>query len=151
MSSLTGRPNPCRETKFSGANGDREIFIFPVQLTSSRNGNLTRLIHTLLYKVMAIHTQVVVLLLLITGIKGKCCQSCDCARSRDSIWVLVLRLCVAKDEGQIVFIRFAEAYQPRELDTQKRHVHSYFLPKGRQTVSKVTPTYMHRHTSDTLV
>ena len=29
--------------KFSGANGDREIVIFPVQLTSSRMiGNLTR-------------------------------------------------------------------------------------------------------------
>ena len=39
--------NPFRETKFSGANGDkREIFIFPVQLTTSRIGNLTRLIHT---------------------------------------------------------------------------------------------------------
>ena len=25
-----------RETKFSGANGDREIFIFPVQLTTCR-------------------------------------------------------------------------------------------------------------------
>ena len=35
------------ETKFSGANGDREIFIFPVQLTTSRIGNLTRLTHTL--------------------------------------------------------------------------------------------------------
>ena len=23
------RPNPSRETKFSGANGDREVFIFP--------------------------------------------------------------------------------------------------------------------------
>ena len=42
-----GRPNPSRETKVSGANGDREIFIFPVQLTTSRIGNLTRLIHTL--------------------------------------------------------------------------------------------------------
>ena len=39
--------NPSRETKFSGANGDREIFIFPVQLTTCRIGNLTRLIHTL--------------------------------------------------------------------------------------------------------
>ena len=29
------------------ANRDREIFIFPVQLTTSRIGNLTRLIHTL--------------------------------------------------------------------------------------------------------
>ena len=36
----TGRPNMSRETKFSGANGDREIFIFPVQLTTSRIGNL---------------------------------------------------------------------------------------------------------------
>ena len=34
---------------------DRRIFIFPVQLTTSRIGNRTRLIHTLLY-VMTIHT-----------------------------------------------------------------------------------------------
>ena len=34
--------------------GNRGIFIFPVQLTTSRIGNLTRLIHTLLY-VMTIH------------------------------------------------------------------------------------------------
>ena len=33
--------------KFSGANADREICIFPVQLTTCRIGNLTRLIHTL--------------------------------------------------------------------------------------------------------
>ena len=39
-------PNLSRETKFSGANTDREIFIFPVQLTACRIGNLTRLIHT---------------------------------------------------------------------------------------------------------
>ena len=49
------RLNPSRETKFSGTHGDRGIFIFPVQLTTSRIGNLTRLIHTLLY-VMTIHT-----------------------------------------------------------------------------------------------
>ena len=42
-------------TKFSGTHGDRGMFIFPVQLTTSRIGNLTRLIHTLLY-VMTIHT-----------------------------------------------------------------------------------------------
>ena len=42
-----GLPNPSRETKFSGANGDRETFIFLVQLTTSRIGNLTRLILTL--------------------------------------------------------------------------------------------------------
>ena len=42
------------ETKFSGANGDVEMFIFPVQLTTNRIGNLTRPIHTLLY-VMAIY------------------------------------------------------------------------------------------------
>ena len=38
-----------RETKFSGANGDMEMFIFPVQLTTSRIGNLNRLTHTLPY------------------------------------------------------------------------------------------------------
>ena len=43
----TGLPNPSRETKFSGANADREIFISPVQLITSRIGNLTRLIPTL--------------------------------------------------------------------------------------------------------
>ena len=44
-----GRLKPSRETKFSGTHGNRGIFIFPVQLTTSRIGNLTRLIHTLLY------------------------------------------------------------------------------------------------------
>ena len=43
----TAEPNPSRETKFSGANADREVFSFPVQLTTSRIDNLTRLIHTL--------------------------------------------------------------------------------------------------------
>ena len=36
-----GLPNPSRETKFSGANANREILLFPVQLTTSRIGNLT--------------------------------------------------------------------------------------------------------------
>ena len=40
-------PNPSRETKFSGANGDREIFIFPVQLNTCKIGKFIRLIHTL--------------------------------------------------------------------------------------------------------
>ena len=39
----------------TGANGDREICICPVQLTTSRIGNLTRLIHTLAIRV-TIHT-----------------------------------------------------------------------------------------------
>ena len=42
------RPNPSREIKFSGADGDRKTFISPVQLTTRRIGNPTRLIHTLL-------------------------------------------------------------------------------------------------------
>ena len=42
-----GMPNPSRETKFSGASANRKICIFPVQLTTSRIGNLTRIIHTL--------------------------------------------------------------------------------------------------------
>ena len=33
------RLNPFRETKFLGTHGDREILIFPVQLTTSRIGN----------------------------------------------------------------------------------------------------------------
>ena len=37
-------PNSSRETKFSGTHGDREILCFSVQLTTSRIGNLTRLI-----------------------------------------------------------------------------------------------------------
>ena len=41
-----GRPNLSPETKISGANGDREISVFPVQLSTSRID--TRLIHTLL-------------------------------------------------------------------------------------------------------
>ena len=46
-----------RERDPSTPHGDRGIFIFPVQLTTSRIGNLTRLIHTLLY-VMTIHTYI---------------------------------------------------------------------------------------------
>ena len=46
---------PVWRDQFSDAYGDRGIFIFLVQLTTSRISNLTRLIHTLLY-VMTIHT-----------------------------------------------------------------------------------------------
>ena len=42
-----GLPNPSRETKFSGANADREILFFPVQLNTSRIRKLARLILTL--------------------------------------------------------------------------------------------------------
>ena len=38
-------------------NADREIFVFPVQLTTSRIGNLTRLIHILVIFV-TIHTHI---------------------------------------------------------------------------------------------
>ena len=37
-------PQSLNDSKFSGTNSDREIFIFPVQLTTCRIGNLTRLI-----------------------------------------------------------------------------------------------------------
>ena len=56
----TGRLDPFRETKFSGANKNREMFIFPVELTTSRIGNLTRLIysaicdHTYMYLEMSL-------------------------------------------------------------------------------------------------
>ena len=45
----TGRSNPPRETKFSAATGDRKKTIFPVRLTMTRIGNVTRLIYSLLY------------------------------------------------------------------------------------------------------
>ena len=47
--------SPSRQIKFSGAYGDRGILFFPVQLTTSRIGSLTRLIHALLY-VITIYT-----------------------------------------------------------------------------------------------
>ena len=58
MSRLTrdGTIDSSRETKFSGANGDRKMVIFVVQLATNRIGNLTRLIHTLLYVMTIIHT-----------------------------------------------------------------------------------------------
>ena len=68
----TGLPNPFRETKFSGANRDREILIFPVQLTTSRIGNnLTRLILTLLLYVMTIHTYIHIYYIQKMTIKGQ--------------------------------------------------------------------------------
>ena len=50
-------PHTSRETKFSGANGDRELSIFPIQLTTSRIGNLTQLIFLSRYG-MSIHTYI---------------------------------------------------------------------------------------------
>ena len=57
MSRLTrdGTAKSSCETKLSGVNGDREKNSFPVQLTTSRIGNLTRLIYTLAICV-TIHT-----------------------------------------------------------------------------------------------
>ena len=48
-----GLPKSSGVTKISGTNehADMEIFIFPVELTTSRVGNLTRLIHPLLHDV----------------------------------------------------------------------------------------------------
>ena len=62
-----GRPNPSRETTFSGANGDREIFIFPVKRTTSRICNHTRLIHSLL-NVLTIRPQQSVFLYQISSV-----------------------------------------------------------------------------------
>ena len=58
MSRVTwdGTAEPVREAKFSVVNGDRKIFILSLQLTTSRIGSLTRLIHTLLYVILYIHT-----------------------------------------------------------------------------------------------
>ena len=51
-----GPNEPSRETKFLGGNGDREKIMPPVQLTTSRIGNLTWLINNTLLKVLKIHT-----------------------------------------------------------------------------------------------
>ena len=60
MSRLTrgGTVNPFRETKLSGTYRDRGIIIFPVQLTTSRIGNLTRLIHSLLSAIQYVMTYI---------------------------------------------------------------------------------------------
>ena len=61
-----GLPNRSRETKFSGAKADREIFIYPAQLTTSRIGNLTRLIHitiAICIRTMTIHTYYTLILI----------------------------------------------------------------------------------------
>ena len=50
-----------RDQKFPGANWDRELFIFLVQLTTSRIGNLTRLI-LILWPYVTIHTYIVFLI-----------------------------------------------------------------------------------------
>ena len=42
-----GRPNPSRD-KFSGANADGENIHLPCSATTSRIGNLSRLIHSLI-------------------------------------------------------------------------------------------------------
>ena len=58
MSKLTrdGTAEPLsRNQIFSGANGDRETIIFPVQLTTSRIDILAQLIHTFAISV-TIHT-----------------------------------------------------------------------------------------------
>ena len=61
MSRLTrdGTAEPVSRDQFLlGATADREMFIFSVQLTTSRIGNLTRLIHTLSLSYMTKHTVV---------------------------------------------------------------------------------------------
>ena len=69
----TGRPNPSREIKFSGANGDREIFIFHVQLTTSMIGHPTRVIGYLLHA-MTIKIYI------------RICVNNNCPSDHKSIW-----------------------------------------------------------------
>ena len=54
---LDGTAEPVLRDQILRHVRDRGIFVFPVQLTTSRIGNLTRLIHTLLY-VMTTHTYI---------------------------------------------------------------------------------------------
>ena len=56
-----GTAEPISRHQVLSANADMEMFIFPVQLTTSRIGNLTRLIHTFAVCV-TIHSSMVVAL-----------------------------------------------------------------------------------------
>ena len=51
-----GRLKSSRETTFSGAYGDKEMLFFPVQLNTSRIGNLTSVHPYSILYVMTIHT-----------------------------------------------------------------------------------------------
>ena len=59
-----GTAEASRETEFSGANGDREILIFPVQLTTSKIGKLTPVDPYSFYKLcVTIHTSYIHIIL----------------------------------------------------------------------------------------
>ena len=82
----------------SGANADREIFIFSVQLTTSRIGNLTRLILLLRY-MMNIHT---------------CTHTCVCCVCVAIPFILDVRLVdasagVTQEEGHKGFLHLPSA------------------------------------------
>ena len=62
------RLNSYDTTSFSGTHGDRGMFIFPVQLTTSRIGNLTD-IHTYIHTY--IHLQCIVVRYYCTGMHYK--------------------------------------------------------------------------------
>ena len=49
--------NLSREINFSGANEEREIFIFYFQLTTSRTDDITRWLSLLLLNVISMHTR----------------------------------------------------------------------------------------------
>ena len=55
-----GLPSPSRETKFSGANGDKELFIFPVQLADrEQDWHLAQLLMVIHINKLYVHTAVV--------------------------------------------------------------------------------------------
>ena len=89
-----GRLNPSSEAKFSGTHEDRGIFIFPVQLTTSMIGNLTRLIHTLLY-VMTIHIH--------TYIHTECmCSPTTTVKTSYCAWCPLLRTILKRELNRVL-------------------------------------------------
>ena len=70
-----GTAEPVSRDQFSGANGDRKILIFPVQLTTGRVGNLTRLIHTHAVSYMSTHTFIHTLRAVYTAKSGNLFES----------------------------------------------------------------------------
>ena len=83
MSRLTrdGTAEPVSRDQILGANADREIFIFCVQLTKSMIGNLTRLIHitlalcvTRLYGWLYYNVPIIFITFNIISMKKRLCQ-----------------------------------------------------------------------------
>ena len=127
--------NLSRETKFSGANGDREIFIFSVQLTTSRIGNLTRLILNLAICV-TIHTTILLYVCVYILPTGTLCHDFfyACMRIFRSVEIRTIA------RGLFVLYTGSRHHHHRRGDNEARDrallIISFLLPAGIDTIIK---------------